>query len=316
MATTTMLYDLAEDDWSSELMDAFDVPSKFPEPVLDPGAVVGSVTQEAAAASGVAQGTPVCAGGHDTVIAAAGACRDLRETLLYSTGTWNIFIATRDHLGVRASDRRRNVLWQLNPHRSGVLGGYNVQGHMIGGLAFDMVRRMFLPNESAAGATERATHVPPGSHGVAMNPTFVAGTGPNPNAPSAILGWEDGLAPECAVRSVLEGLAFQARDSMECLRSDAEAILVGGGFAKNRLFAQILADVTGRAVELAGIPEVTTLGAAVLAMVGASVVDSVEEAWTRIGTPVTTFEPSGADTYAPLYEQHRRSVEALDREGS
>jgi xylulokinase len=186
---------------------------------------------------------------------------------------------------------------------------------MIGGLAFDLVRRMFLPNESAAGATEKATHVPPGSHGVTINPTFVAGTGPNPRAPSAILGWEDGLAPECAVRGVLEGLAYQARDSIECLRSDAEAILVGGGFAKNRLFGQILADVTGRTVELAGIPEVTTLGAAVLAMVGAGVVDSVEEAWSRIGASATTFEPLGVDTYAPLYDQHGRTIEALSLEG-
>jgi L-fuculokinase len=311
MATTTMLFDLAEADWSDHLFDAFDVPNKFPTPTRSPGDVVGEVTTRGAEASGIPAGTPVCAGGHDTVLATAGACRDLRDTPLYSTGTWSILVGTRDAYGGTLDEKARNIIWQLNPHEGSVLGGYNTQAHMIGGLAFDAVRSHFAPGASAANATTDAGAVAPGSGGVSINPTFVAGTGPNPAAPSAILGWEDGMPPANAVRAVMEGLAYQTRDGLGAMSGDAHGIFVGGGFAKNEVFGQILADVTGLTVELAGIPEVTTVGTAVLAMVGAGVVGSVEEAWERVAMPTKTFEPTGRDAYEPLYARHRRIVDAL-----
>ncbi|GIX06484.1 MAG: L-fuculokinase [Candidatus Poribacteria bacterium] len=313
MATTTMLFDLHRKEWANDLFEAFEVPNKFPQEVGSPGEVVGTVTAQAAEATGIPQGTPVCAGGHDTVVATAGACRDLRSDPLFSTGTWSLLVRTHDQYQVRLEDRRRNMPWQLNPHAEGVLGGYNNQGHMIGGLAFDLVRKLFLPEASAAEATEVAAKVPPGSHGVYINPTFVAGTGPNPEAPSALVGWEDGLPPETAVRAVLESLAYQTRDCLEYMQGEVSSILIGGGFAKNRLFAQILADVTGRRVELAGIPEVTTLGAAVLAMVGAGIVSDVQEAWKAIAMPTETFTPNpqAMEVYEPLYRRHRRLIEAL-----
>ncbi|MDA1192704.1 MAG: FGGY-family carbohydrate kinase, partial [Candidatus Poribacteria bacterium] len=311
MATTTMLFDLASGDWSARLFDQIGAPNKFPSPVGSPADVVGAVTREASAASGIPVGVPVCAGGHDTVLAGSGACRDLRHSVLYSTGTWSILVATRDTLGIDLNDRARNMLWQLNAQSDGVIGGFNTQGHMIGGLAFDTVRNAYLPGVSAAAATDRAGNVPVGSGGVYINPTFVAGTGPNPKSPSAVIGWEDGLDGENAVRAVMEGLAYQTRDSLGCLRGEADSILVGGGFAKNRVFGQILADVTGKTVELAGIPEVTTVGTAVLAMVGAEIADSVESAWERIDMPTIPFEPRRQDDYEPLYARHRRLIDAL-----
>jgi len=182
---------------------------------------------------------------------------------------------------------------------------------MIGGLSFDLIRKRFMPRCSAAEATDRAAKVAPGSAGVLIVPTFVARTGPDPDCPSAIIGWEDGMPPENAARALLEGLAYQTRESLSHLRGEVRTILVGGGFAKNALFGQILADVTEKPVELAGIPEVTTIGTAVLAMVGTGIVPSVEAAWGRVGMGVKRFEPQNADVYAPLYAQHRRVVEAL-----
>jgi L-fuculokinase len=310
MAATAMLYDLRADAWSADLLAQFDLPNKFP-PVRDPGDPVGQITAVASEATGIPPGTPVCAGGHDTALATAGACRDLRSTVLYSTGTWSILVATRDEYDARVDDSERNLLWELNPQRTGVVGGFNRQGHMIGGLSFDLMRKKFLPNASAATATDKAATVPAGSNGVLVVPTFVAGTGPDPKTPSAIVGWEDGMAPENAVRATLEGLAYQTRASLANLRGEASSILIGGGFAKNRLFAQILADVTGKPVELAGIPEVTTVGTAVLAMVGCGIVKSVEEAWANVKMPVTLFEPRDSDVYEPLYAAHRRVIEAL-----
>jgi L-fuculokinase len=311
MAATAMLFDLAQGAWSGELFRQFDVPNKFPVPVRSPSDVVGAVTAAASAGTGIPAGTPVCAGGHDTGLATAGACRDLRTSVLYSTGTWSILVATRDEYVPDVADRARNVLWEVNPHTAGVLGGYNRQGHMIGGLSFDLIRRKFAAGRSAAEASDRAARAPVGSGGVVIIPTFVARTGPNPEAPSAIIGWEDGMPPEYAVRAVLEGLACETRDSLSRMGGTVSAILVGGGFARNRLYGQILADVTGMAVELAGIPEVTTIGTAVLAMFGAGIAPTVEEAWRRVAMPVTTLTPADRSGYAAVYARHRKVVEAL-----
>lgn len=315
MATTTMLFDLAEGDWSAKLFADFDIPNKFPREVGSPGDVAGKVTRRAAEATGIPAGTPVCSGGHDTVLAGVGACRDLRRNILYSTGTWSILVRTSDTCDIRVENRAHNILWQLNPHTEGVLGGYNTQGHMIGGLAFDVVRKKFLPNRSAADATELAARAPIGSGGVSIIPTFVANSGPNPTVPSAILGWEDATNPANAVRAVLEGLAYQTRDALSYLGDTAETILIGGGFAKNRLFGQILADVTGKPVELAGIPEVTTLGTAVLALVGTGMVSDPESAWRQIGMTAIRFEPENRDAYEAEYVRYRRLVAALDGAG-
>ena len=316
MATTSMLYDLARNDWAEELFEAFEVPNKFPKNVVSPGDPAGNVTKTAAEATGLPAGTLVCAGGHDTAVAVAGACRDLRRSLLYSTGTWSILVGSRDTAEVLSAQRRRNILWQRNPRSEGVLGGFNIQGHMIGGLAFDLARRMWLPGASASEASALAAQAEPGSGGVLINPTFVAGTGPNPQAPSAILGWADGMEPGNAIRAVLEGLAYQTRDSKEAMGAQAESLLVGGGFAKNELFGQMLADVLNMPVELSSASEVTALGAAVLAMVGAGAVESVEEAWRRLDAPAKRFEPKNESVkaYERLYARRGRLMEALEDE--
>ena len=124
------------------------------------------------------------------------------------------------------------------------------------------------------------------------------------------------MAPANAVRAAMEGLAYQTRDGLGAMSGDATGIFVGGGFAKNEVFGQILADVTGLMVELAGVPEVTTVGTAVLAMVGAGIVGSVEEAWELVAMPTTTFEPTGSDAYEPLYARHRNIVDALAESAS
>ena len=310
MATTAMLLDLNTGDWSSEIFEAFSIPNKFPSEMVGPGDVIGEVTEQASRATGLPKGTRVVAGGHDTVLATAGAGRDLRRTALYSTGTWGLLVVTRDEYTPQPEDMDRNIVWQLNPHTEGIIGGYNTQGHMIGGLTFDLLRKAFAPRIKVADITERCVNVPPGSEGVIVIPTFVKGTGPTPKAPGSIIGYESGMAPEVPARAALEGLAFQTRDALSALEADVDSILIGGGFAKNHLFGEILANVTGMTVEMAGIPEVTTLGAGALAKVGTGLTKSIEEAWQQVDMSTTSIEPGEMD-YEAAYQRYHKATEAL-----
>jgi sugar (pentulose or hexulose) kinase len=64
-----------------------------------------------------------------------------------------------------------------------------------------------------------------------------------------------------------------------------------GGGQRNNLWLQIKADVTGRPVEVLQHPEVTLMGAALLAGVGAGVYRDAGEAVASIEIPVARLEP-------------------------
>ena len=73
-------------------------------------------------------------------------------------------------------------------------------------------------------------------------------------------------------RAVLEGCAFAMRDVLERLQEMAVpigSILLLGGGARSRLWAQIRADLTGLTVEVPAVVDTSPLGAAVLASVAA-----------------------------------------------
>jgi glycerol kinase len=72
-------------------------------------------------------------------------------------------------------------------------------------------------------------------------------------------------------RAVLEGVAQRGRDLVESAEVDGlamGALRVDGGMSANGSFLQLLADVTGRHVEVAPVLEATTRGAGLLACLG------------------------------------------------
>ena len=91
-------------------------------------------------------------------------------------------------------------------------------------------------------------------------------------------------------RAVLEGCAFAMRDVLERLQEMGVAIgsilLLGGG-ARSRVWAQIRADLTGLPVEVPAVVDTSPLGAAVLAAVAAGLQPDLLEAARRVATEAT-----------------------------
>ncbi|MGO9027169.1 MAG: FGGY family carbohydrate kinase [Acidimicrobiales bacterium] len=101
------------------------------------------------------------------------------------------------------------------------------------------------------------------------------------------------------VRSVLEGVAHRGADLLEAAEADSglgiEALRIDGGMSANDVFTQALADSCGRPVEIAPVPEATTLGAAYLAGLAVGTwrdEHDVAGAWS----PRTVVEPAIPDT--------------------
>jgi autoinducer 2 (AI-2) kinase len=84
------------------------------------------------------------------------------------------------------------------------------------------------------------------------------------------------------LRAVLESIAYAIRANIEQLElvsgGKISSLRLGGGMARSEVFAQILADVSGRALLVTNQPETTAVGAAVLAAAAAGLHASPEQA--------------------------------------
>ncbi len=88
-------------------------------------------------------------------------------------------------------------------------------------------------------------------------------------ARGTLLGLTRGTGRPEIVRAVLEGIAHRGADLLEAAEADSgfslPTIRVDGGMSVNKVFVQALADATQRPVEVSPVTEATTLGAAFLA---------------------------------------------------
>lgn len=98
LASRTMLFDLAARQWSDELVDAAGLDRSMLAPPIESGAKVGTVTADAAAETGLPEGSVVGAGGQDHVCAALALGVTEPGMLLDSIGTAEAFFLVADEL--------------------------------------------------------------------------------------------------------------------------------------------------------------------------------------------------------------------------
>lgn len=88
----------------------------------------------------------------------------------------------------------------------------------------------------------------------------------NPRARGAIAGLALDTTPGQILLSALEGVAFRFADIADLMPDIRQIMATGGAVRANPEWAQILADVLGRPIELSGVEESSARGAAVLAL--------------------------------------------------
>ncbi|MEX1252750.1 MAG: FGGY-family carbohydrate kinase, partial [Dehalococcoidia bacterium] len=191
---------------------------------------------------------------------------------------------------------------------------YALEGSIfITGAAVQWLRDGLQIIESASDVEALAASVD-SSDGVYLVPAFVGLGAPywDPHARGAIVGLTRGSTRAHVARATLEAIAFQVRDVLEAMESEAGVRLhelrVDGGAARNDLLMQIQADVIGRPVVRSAVTETTALGAAYLAGLGVGIwtLDDISSRWRAD----RTFEPRlPEDHRETLYAGWRRAVE-------
>jgi xylulokinase len=299
------LYDLADAGYAADLCEAAGIESGLFGPIRDPADVVGGISADVAARTGLRPGIPVVAGLADHVSSAFGAGLARHGDLLVKLG------GSVDVLA--CSDRPlRDARLYLDAHPSP--GLWLPNGCMAsGGSGVRWFQRELAAGERLATLDAEAEATPPGADGIVMLPYLLGEKTPvnDPLARGALVGLQLGHTRGHLFRAVLESFAYGVRHHLEVLGEHgvrpARARVTNGG-ASSKLWKQIVADVTGLVLEPVVDHPGSALGAAFAAGMGAGAFT----AWGEIGRFVALADPIAprADT-AGVYAQRYRAYRAL-----
>lgn len=286
--------------------------SLLPE-LVDPGDLLGEVSAEAAAVTGLREGLPVHATANDKAVEALGAGLIAPGPVLLSLGTYiasmtvaREYLPDTDDYWVNAAAVPRHYLLESGGIRRG-MWTVSWLRQLVSAACPDPD-----PEAVQAWLDRGAADVEPGCGGLMTVPDWLA-PGHAPYRRGAILGLDGGHGAPHLFRSILEGIALTMRDhtaAMEAAlgRPDAhEPLVISGGGSRSALFAGILADVFDRPVERAAHADAAALGAAICAAVGHGLhldLPSAVSAMVRPGVVVHP-DPARAARYAEIAAVYR-----------
>ena len=308
----TLLFDLAARDWSDQVVEALGIDRAWLPRTYEGPAITGAISSEAAEATGLRAGTPVVAGGGDQAAAAVGVGAVVPGVVSLSLGTSGVVFATTDGPLIDPEGRLHSFCHAV-PERWHVMG---VMLSAAGSLRW--FRDALAPGVDFATLVDEAHGVPPGSDGLLFLP-YLSGERtpyPDPRARGAFIGLTTQHGRPHMTRSVLEGVAFGLRDSLELMRSVGvggfEEIRATGGGSASPLWRQILADVLEATVVTTATSEGAAQGAAMLAAVGVGWFATVEDVCRQVVTLAERVEPSRSlEAYRERYAQYRALYPAL-----
>ncbi|MGZ8571509.1 MAG: xylulokinase [Actinomycetota bacterium] len=308
----TLLFDLARRDWSDEIVAALEIdPTWLPTSYEGPD-VTGVLSAAAAAATGLAPGTLVVAGGGDQAAAAIGVGAVDPGVLSISLGTSGVVFAATDRPLIEPRGRL-HAFCHAVPERWHLMG---VMLSAAGSLRW--FRDALAPGVPFEELSAEAASVPPGAGGLLFLP-YLTGERtphPDPHARGAFVGLTVGHTRAHLTRAVLEGVAFGLRDSLELMRGlglaeGMEGRATGGG-SRSPVWRRILSDVLDVPITSMRTAEGAAHGAAILAATGAGDFPSVQAAATALVETGETIGPGpDAGAYAETYERYRALYPAL-----
>jgi gluconokinase len=314
VASTTGLYDLHTDDWAEDALSLAGISRDQLATLVDCTDVVGTLTPAAAGSTGLATGTPVVAGGSDGALASVGVGAVRPGTVACSIGT---SAALRATLQQPLLDPAGRVFCYVLDGQHWIVGGATNNG----GNVLRWLHSALTPDLSPAVAdrelVELAALAPPGSAGLLMLPYLAGERAPRwyGNPRGVYFGLTQQHRREHLVRAALEGVCLQLAlvlQAMEEAGVEVSAVRATGGFARNPLWRQLLADVLGRPIGFPATPEGSALGAAIIGMQALGIVDSLEVAAELVPVTQTESPSDAADVYTGLLPLYAALYEALE----
>ena len=260
-ASRTLLCDIDRRAWDDDLLRLFEVPRNL-LPEVRPSASVFGRMRNGVPVSGIA-------GDQQAALYGQGCWTPGTMKNTYGTGCFLVV-----NTGAKRINSKHGLLTTLACDERGG-PAYALEGSVfIAGAAIQWLRESLQIIKRSGDIEPLATSIP-SNHGVYFVPAFVGLGAPywDAQARGAIVGLTRGAGRAEIARAALEAIAYQTRDVVEAMEADmgrgVSELKVDGGAVVNAFLMQFQADLLGARIVRPRNIESTSLGAALLAGVGA-----------------------------------------------
>lgn len=311
LASTSMVYALDRRGYDSTLLQAFDLEAReLPEPAPAESRA-GGLSRAGAALTGLPEGIPVAVGTGDDFATPLGGG-------LCAPGQVAVVLGTGEVVGALHPAALRDGGGMLETHaypggayfieNPGWLSGGAIAwiGDVLGGLDFAAL-------ESLVGTA------PAGCDGLSFIPALTGAMTPRwlPEARGCFYGLTPAHGRAHMARAVLEGCAFAMRDVVDRLAEmqvATDSLLLLGGGARSRHWAQMRADLTGRPVAIPACVDSAPIGAAMLGHVAAGRARDLAAVAAALPRDHRAIAPvrANAPAYDDAYARYTRLFQSLE----
>jgi len=307
-ASGTLLFNVEKRVWSEQMFDFFGFPrSLFPN-ALPSDEIIGLVTREAAALTGIKAGTPVANGSTDNSAAALGAG-------MLDPGQVTLIIGTAGVISV-CSDKplpdpqNRTLCWNYCLRDRWItLGITQTAGESLNWFknAFDKGEDEIASGDIFEQYNQAIAHVPDGSDGLIFLPYLNGERTPYWDSHARGVFYGINLSTEKAhfIKAVMEGVSFALRHNIETVEALGISInqvrAVGGGL-KSQVWLDILGKILKKPVITVSVPDTANLGNALLCGKSLGIYSSLEDAVAKmVTTDKQVFHEAATEIYEKQY---------------
>jgi xylulokinase len=312
-AAGTLLFEVIKKRWSTNLLEKLEINQDFLPPVLNSFDLAGRITKNITKQTGLKLGTPVVAGGADNACGAVGSGITEEGRVMVSIGSSGVVLAQTNN--PQADQKGRIHLFNHACPNSWYMMGVMLSA----GMSYEWLqKKLFNRSLDYTKLDQLAEEIEPGSEGLIFLPYLYGERTPHndANARGVYFGMSGKHDQRHFTRSVLEGVTFALKDSLELIKDKGVKIkeirAIGGG-AKSRVWQQILADILGEKINLLKVEDGPAFGAALIAGVGVGVYSSFAEAVNKIIKVKKTIFPRIQNTkkYNQYYQLYKKLYYSL-----
>lgn len=279
-ASASLAFNVGKRDWAWDILKRFGLPeSIFPE-CREATEVAGYITEECAKETSLRAGIPVIFGSGDQPAQSIGNGA-VREGLIISNIGTGGQISTYAKQDVYDPGLRTHTFCHSIDH------AYTVYGAALcSGMSLNWLKNKILHIKDFKLMSNMAGEIDSGSEGLIYLPYLSGERTPymNPKARGMFFGLQLRHDNRHMIRSVMEGVAFSLKDSLEIFDEigiKGDRIIASGGGASSDVWLQIQADIFEKAVYVSCEKEQACLGACIMAGAGTGIFSSVQEACDR-----------------------------------
>ena len=293
------------------LKNIFEIPRSLLPDLTPTGGIIGEITEETSKVTGIPAGIKLYASGSDKSCESLGLGSLDSHIGCISYGTACTICAT--------NKKYHEPEPFLPAYPSCIPGYYNMEVQIYRGYwMLSWFIKEFAKTDSDEAHLQhlvvedvlnrKIVDIPPGSHGLVLQPFWGAGLS-KPTARGSIIGFTDAHTKYHMYRAILEGIAYALRDGLEGIEKSQHQkiteLRISGGGSQSDVICQITADIFGRPVSRVQTFETSTLGGAMALFIATKHFNSPEEAVTAMShkTDVFTPNPEAREKYEYLYRK-------------